>query len=169
MNKEDDNNKEEGLTQVYEIGYHIIPAVAIENLPGEVENLKNFLVKEGAVIISEEIPKMRELSFTMSKAIGGLKRKFDTAYFGWIKFDAANAPISKIKKFFDEYENILRFLLIKTVKGNTLFSASAPKAPPAPANKEKLREVSKDSAESEVKNKISELELDKSIDKLIAE
>ena len=49
----------------------------------EVENLKNFLVKEGAVIISEEIPKMRELSFIMSKAIGGLKKKFDTAYF-WL-------------------------------------------------------------------------------------
>lgn len=168
MKKEDDNKKEEGLTQVYEIGYHIIPAVAIENLPNEIENLKNFLAKEGAILISEEFPKMRDLSFTMSKAIGGSKRKFDTAYFGWIKFGIVDASIAKIKKFFDEYENILRFLLIKTVKENTLFSASAPKAP-ASANKDVLRTVSKDLAEKEIKSPISEAELDKTIDKLIAE
>lgn len=168
MKKEEDNNKEEGLTQVYEVGYHIIPAVAIESLSNEVENLKNFLTKEGAVIISEDFPKIRELSFTMSKAIGGSKRKFDTAYFGWIKFNIDNASISKIKKFFDEYENILRFLLIKTVKENTLFSAPTPK-PVISASKDELKMATKDLSDKDIKSSISEAELDKTIDKLIAE
>jgi len=163
--KENEKEKEGNNLQVYEVGYHIVSAVSAENLPNEVENIKNFLVKEGASIISEEFPKMRELSYSIKKTTGGAKRNFDTAYFGWIKFDAGEAPVAKIKKFLDENENILRFLLIKTVKENTLFS---PKIYDA-ALKEETKSVKKDSSAKEIKSPISQEELDKTIDKLIAE
>jgi len=164
--KENKQEKEGNNLQVYEVGYHIVSDVSIENLPNEVENIKNFLVKEGASIISEELPKMRELAYSIKKTVGGAKRNFDTAYFGWIKFDVGEASIAKIKKFLDENENILRFLLIKTVRENTLFS---PKIPVAVLVKEEIRAVKKDSAEKEIKSPISQEELDKTIDKLIAE
>lgn len=161
--------KKEEFTQVYEVGYHIVPAVAIENLPKEVENLKDFLVKEGAAIVSEEFPKMRDLSYLMSRIIGGTKRRFDTAYFGWIKFDAREASMTKIKKFLDENENILRFLLIKTVRESTLFSPIPPKTQPSPNRGEPAGAIKKGSMEKEIKSIISQEELDKTIDKLIAE
>lgn len=168
MEKKDENKKEkgEGSLHAYEVGYHIVPAIPVENLANEVENIKNFLAKEGAVIISEEFPKMRELAYSISKTAGGIKRNFDTAYFGWIKFDAGEAPIAKIKKFFDENENILRFLLINTVRENTLYS---PKIPDVVLVKEEPKAAKKDSSEKEIKSPISQEELDKTIDKLIAE
>ncbi|MEK7070694.1 MAG: 30S ribosomal protein S6, partial [Patescibacteria group bacterium] len=163
--KEDMKEKEEGKLQVYEVGYHIVPAVPMESLQGEVENIKNFLAKEGAAITSEEFPKLIELAYSISKVISGAKRNFNTAYFGWIKFDAGEAPVAKIKKFFDENENILRFLLIKTVKESTLFT---PKLFDT-STKEEAKSSKNDLSEKEIKSPISQEELDKTIDKLIAE
>jgi ribosomal protein S6 len=167
MEKKDENKKEkgEGGLHAHEVGYHIVPAVSVENLSNEVENIKNFLVKEGAVIIAEEFPKIRELAYSISKTVGGIKRNFDTAYFGWIKFDVGEATMAKIKKFFDENENILRFLLINTVRENTLFSPNLQDV----GAKEEIRAPKKEADEKEVKSPISQEELDKTIDKLIAE
>ena len=165
VEKEDIEEKEEGKLQIYEVGYHIVPAVPLENLQSEVENINNFLSKEGAAVTSEEFPKLIELAYSISKVAGGAKRNFNTAYFGWIKFDAGKAPVAKIKKFFDENENILRFLLIKTVKESTLFT---PKLFDA-SNREEAKTSKKELSEKEIKSPISQEELDKTIDKLIAE
>lgn len=167
MHKKEENKKEkeEAKLHAYEVGYHIVPTVSVENLSSEVEKIKNFIAKEGAVVVSEEFPKTRELAYSISKSIGGIKKNFDTAYFGWIKFDAGEAPIGKIKKFFDENENILRFILINTVKGNTIFSSNLS----GNEKKEELKLSKDDVAEKDAKSPISQEELDKTIDKLIVE
>lgn len=167
MEKKDESKKEENPAKVYEVGYHIIPDVSIENLAGEVDNIKNFLAKEGTMIISEEFPKLRDLAYTMPKVVGGARRKFDAAYFGWIKFDAGESSIIKIKKFFDENENILRFLLISTVRENTIFPAKI--ADIQVKEEIKALNLKKPPEKKEIKSPISEDELDKTIDKLIAE
>lgn len=173
VEKENKEKNEENILQVYEVGYHIVPAVPMENIANEVENIKNFLVKEGAEIISEEFPKILELSYSIKKSVGGMKRNFNTAYFGWIKFDAKENSTAKIKKFFDENENILRFLFIKTVKEDTLFSSreqntvSSKEETPPSKNKSSKED---DLLEKETKiSLVSREELDKTIDKLIAE
>lgn len=164
MEKKDENKKDEIIAKIYEIGYHIIPAVSAENLYSEVDKIKTFLAKEGATVISEEFPKLIDLAYVMPKIVGGARRKFDTAYFGWIKFNVGDASVAKIKKFLDENESILRYLLINTVSENTVFSAKVPDA--------QIKEEVKAKAESEkkeIKSPISQDELDKTIDKLIAE
>lgn len=166
IKKADNKEKKDNNLSAYEVGYHIVPAVSEENLPNEVESIKNFLTKEGAEIISEEFPKMRELAYSIKKTMDGGKRDFDVAYFGWIKFDALETPVNNIKKFFDENKNILRFILIKTVRENTLYS---PKGNDIVSIKEELKEIKKVQPEKEIKSPISQEELDKTIDKLIAE
>ncbi len=167
MEKKEENKMEEIFTKIYEVGYHIIPAVSVENLAGEVDKIKNFLTENGVEIISEEFPRLIDLAYTMPRVVGGARRKFDTAYFGWIKFDAGEAPIAKIKKFFEEDGNILRFLLINTVKENTVFSAKVPDV----QVREDIKDVKikSESEKKEIKSPISQDELDKTIDKLIAE
>ena len=87
----------------------------------------NFIVKEGGPPSSRKsFLNCVNSAYSIKKAANGIKRNFDTAYFGWIKFDAGDAPIAKIKKFFDENENILRFLLINTVREDTLYSPKIP-------------------------------------------
>lgn len=169
MEKIDDNKKEEIFAKIYEIGYHIIPVVAVENLSSEVDNIKNFLVKEGVEIISEDFPKLCDLAYTILKSVGGTRRKFDTAYFGWIKFDAREIPIAKVKKFLDENENILRYLLINTVKENTIFSAKTEDIQGKGEVKEIKKEKDQEMKIKEIKSPISEEDLDKTIDNLIAE
>ena len=166
VKKEDNKEKKDNNFNIYEVGYHIVPAVSEENLSNEIEAIKNFLIKEGVKIISEEFPRMFQLAYSIRKNMDDGKRDFDTAYFGWIKFDATEAPVTKIKKFFDENKNILRFLLIKTVRENTLYF---PKGSDAVSTIGELKEAKKDEREKEIKSPISQEELDKTIDKLIAE
>ncbi|HEY0908297.1 MAG TPA: 30S ribosomal protein S6 [Candidatus Paceibacterota bacterium] len=106
---------------VYEVGYHIVPAVSPEKLPAEVDAIKAVLSGNNAVTISEEAPKLRNLAYQMVKAIGPARHKYDTAYFGWIKFEAAPEAAIEIKKAMDANEKVLRYILIKTARENTLY------------------------------------------------
>jgi ribosomal protein S6 len=139
---------------VYEVGYHIVPAVSPEKLPAEVDAIKAVLGKNGATVISEEFPKLRNLAYQMVKAIGPARHRYDSAYFGWIKFEAQPESALEIKKALDGNEKILRYLLIKTVRENTLYG---PKI---------LGEEKKDAVKDETKEAAPE-DLDKSIDKLV--
>ncbi len=111
----------EGM-QVYELGFHIVPLVAEENLAAEMATIKSTLEKYGAVFITEDFPKMKALSYPMRKKIDATNHNFKSAYFGWVKFETKPAELPAIKSELDLNKNILRFLLIKTVRENTLMA-----------------------------------------------
>lgn len=140
---------------VYEVGFHIVPAVSPEKLPAEVDAIKAVLGGAKATIISEEFPKLRNLAYTMIKAIGPARHRYDTAYFGWIKFEAAPETSADIKKALDSNEKILRYILIKTVRENTLYGAKILPQEKAEEGKEGEKPASTE-------------EIDKSIEKLVA-
>jgi ribosomal protein S6 len=155
---------EQAENRIYELGFHVVSSIPEEKLPAEVTIIKDLLESNGAVIISEEFPKLRALSYTMTKVVGPKHLKFDTAYFGWVKFEMNPDAVSKIKNSLERNDNIIRFLIVKTVRENTM---TAPKPPAFKAD-------SKGVATGEIpKNKevtpISEAELDKTIDSLMVE
>lgn len=144
---------------VYEVGFHVVPTVSPENLPKEVDAIKAVLGGAKATIISEEFPKLRNLAYTMIKAVGPARHRFDTAYFGWIKFEGSADAVAELKKTLDASEKIIRHLIIKTVRENTLYG---PKI--LPQEKEAApKEDAKESAEAPATSE----EIDKSIDKLV--
>lgn len=149
-------------TQVYEVGYHIASSVSEENVGAEVAGIKKILGK--VEIISEENPKLIDLAYTIAKPIGGLRRKFDKAYFGWIKFSLPADEIVEIKKKLDAVENVIRFLLVKTVAENTLCGIKLI----AEENSKKKTYTKKEEKVSE-KTPASVEEIDKSIEELIKE
>jgi ribosomal protein S6 len=106
-------------SRVYELGYHIIPAISEEEAPKEAEALKDLIKRNGGVIISEEAPNRIDLAYTMYRTENGKKTKFDSAYFGGIKFEMDQASVHKIKEVLDINKNILRYIIFKTVKENT--------------------------------------------------
>lgn len=114
-----DDNKE---VAVYEIGYLLIPTISEEELTVAYTELKNTIIDEGASIIIDDMPKMIDLSYMMSKVIQNVKSKFNNAYFGWIKFEINKKDILNIKKKFSLNPLILRFLVLKTVRENTIAS-----------------------------------------------
>lgn len=109
------------LMQVYELGFHIVPTIAEEKVANVFGDIKSLLEKNGAVFISEEYPKMRPLAYTMFKNEAGKNEKFNFAYFGWVKYDLPKESAAEVKEKLEKNKEILRFLVIKTVRENTLY------------------------------------------------
>ena len=70
-------------------------------------------------MLAEESPILRELSYIMVKKIGTQNKNFDQGYFGWFKFELASLEIEEVKKAFELNPDMLRMLLITTIKENT--------------------------------------------------
>jgi ribosomal protein S6 len=110
---------------IYEVGYLFLPSIAEENLGGEVTEFKDLLTSKGAVLVSDEYPRMMELAYEMARSIANKKQKFSYGYFGWVKFEASTDVAVAIKDFCEKNEKFIRFLMIKTVRENTMSSKRA--------------------------------------------
>ena len=150
--------------KVYELGFHVFPFVAEERLPAEMASLKELVQKNQGFLIGEESsPKATKLAYKISKKIQNKKVDFDTAYFGWIKFEASPESVIKIENELKNAPNILRFLLIKSVRESGMIVSK-------PIHRVEA-EVRSPKNEKEIKEagEISEVEVDKAIDELVVE
>jgi len=144
---------------IYEVGYLMVPSIAEENLGGEVTAFKDTLGEQGASFISDEYPKMMELSYEMSRSINNKRQKFSYGYFGWVKFECTTDQAKVIKDGLDKNEKLVRYLMIKTVRESTM----SPKRPYGKQDGMKRRSV----ARVEETGPINEEVIDKEIDALI--
>lgn len=106
--------------RVYEVGYLLVPTIPGEEVPMLYGNIKELVTSMGGDMITDEMPRMIPLAYTMSKIVKNVKSKFDNAYFGWVKFTMSPDAILKLKTKLDLDTNIIRFLITKTVKENTI-------------------------------------------------
>ncbi|MFM7088593.1 MAG: 30S ribosomal protein S6 [Candidatus Paceibacterota bacterium] len=120
MKKVEKEEKFEGELRVYELGYLLIPTLGEEDAPAVYGNIKETISKLGGEFIMDEMPKMIPLAYTMDKVIQNIRHKFDSAYFGWVKFDMSPEGAAELKKKLDLDTNVLRFLITKTVRENTI-------------------------------------------------
>jgi ribosomal protein S6 len=150
----------EKRVKVYEVGYLLLPTIPEEHLATEVQAIKTAIEKEEGVFITEDFPKLRPLAYTMRKASAGQNQKFDKAYFGWIKFEVNPVAVPVITRELEKNGNILRSMVIATVRENTMFAQKAVFRPgtDTPAD-----------ATEEPKEKMSEEEIDKTIENLVVE
>ena len=114
----EDQMKEAG--KIYELAYIFVPTIPEENIPAEAGNLKEMLAHLGAIAIGEDFPKLIPLAYEMEKTISNKKQKFDSGYFGWFKFELEPENAIKLDEDLRRKENIIRFMIIKTVRENTM-------------------------------------------------
>jgi ribosomal protein S6 len=151
--------------RIYEVGYHIIPSVTEEGVSAEEASIKSVIEKNGGIVISGETPRLMELAYTIERVTESKREKFDTAYFGWVKFEIDPAQIAVLKEAFDTNRKILRSLMITTVRENTRsdvhpnLGRGERKAPTKAVSDEVVEE----------KAPVSEEELDRTIDELVVE
>jgi len=123
-NKDEDNISKEDINdvgeRVYELGYLLVPTIPAENVPISYGNLKDLVISQGGEVISDEIPKEIELAYMMSKVVKNVRSKFNSAYFGWIKFEMNPEQVLELKKKLDLDHTLIRFLILKTVRENTI-------------------------------------------------
>jgi len=112
--------EKEARLGVYEVGYIMLPTIAEENLGEEVTLFKDMFTEQGATFISDEYPKLIELAYEMTRSIANKKQKFSYGYFGWVKFECNTSQATLIKDILSKNEKLVRFLMIKTVRENTM-------------------------------------------------
>ncbi len=120
MTTEEINKEKEGVETVYEVSYLLLPSLAHEQVPAKHSSLKEMIEKAGGAVIMDENPVLIDLAYPMTKVIQTTQHKYSNGYFGWIKFEMASDGISSVKKSLDAHLDILRYLIIKTVRENTL-------------------------------------------------
>jgi ribosomal protein S6 len=149
--------------RVYELGYLLVPTIPEENVAGIYSNLKDLVSSLGGIHISDEMPKMIPLAYSMMKVVANVRSKFNTAYFGWVKFTMDSDKILELKKKLDFDPNVIRFLILKTVKENTIAAKRFVRG-----DMRKKPGVGK-TENSETVVPINKEEVDKEIDALVAE
>ncbi|MES3005876.1 MAG: 30S ribosomal protein S6 [Patescibacteria group bacterium] len=151
MSKEQqiDHTEQENDVKVYELGFHFVPTIAEDDVPVQFSHLKSMIEKRGGEFISEDFPKMIPLSYEISKTVKALKKRYNNAYFGWVKFTLAADQIGDLEKEVKAFEPILRYLVISTVKESTLVE---------PKEDRKLKEDSE--------GVVNEAQLDKKLEEL---
>ncbi len=149
---------------VYEVSYLLLPSLAMEQVPAKATGLKDMLSSLAGVIISDENPVLIDLAYPMTKVIGTDRHKATSGYFGWVKFEIGREGIALVKKNLDSNNDVLRYLIIKTVRENTLLNGKMKlqKEERVKRDEEDLESV----PEEPIKETITE-DLDKSIDELV--
>ncbi|MBI2630686.1 30S ribosomal protein S6 [Candidatus Nomurabacteria bacterium] len=151
--KDGNEIEKDANSRVYELAYLLVPTLSEEDVPVSYGNLKEMVSSFGGAVISNEMPKMIPLAYSMAKVISNLRNKFNTAYFGWIKFMMDSDKVLELKKKLDLDITVIRFLILKTVKENTIaakrfvrpdmhrkpkFAKEGTDEPAVPINKEEI-------------------------------
>lgn len=145
--------KEEGK-ELYEVGFHIVSSLAEEQVQEVFNSLKSNLAKHTEVT-AEKLPSLMRLAYTITKNIDRKNQRFDTAYFGWIKFIASSEEVETIKELFDSNDSVLRSIIVKTV-------SDAEEAAERLAEEESEEEISEEKEEVSEKKESKKSKEDKS-------
>jgi small subunit ribosomal protein S6 len=105
--------------KMYEIGYLLSPLVPEEKLDEEISALRKLIEDRKGFIMNEGRLKSRKLAYPINK--------FETAYFGWMKFLVNPEDVSKVKSSFKNPpsaqggggDKIIRFLITQIIAEKT--------------------------------------------------
>jgi len=167
-NKEENNIFEDDFVatepRVYEVGYLLVPSLKEEEIPTIYGNLKELISSLGGQAISDEMPVLINLAYTMQKVVQNVHQKYENAYFGWIKFFMDPEKALELKKKLDLDTNIIRFLILKTVKENTIASKRFVKD----SSRKRNGIINKNEEPKEEGSTINKEEIDKEIEAMVA-
>lgn len=108
--------------RVYELGYHLVPTISEENIPKASKAVRGMVERISKGILSEENPVFIDLAYTIVKTVDHKNKRFDNAYFGWIKFEAEPAGIAELEEGLKKDDNVLRYLIAKTLREDTFIA-----------------------------------------------
>ena|SRR3989339_633586 len=112
--------------RVYELGYHLVPTLAEEQIPEASGAVRGMIERISKDIIAEELPVFIDLAYQIVKTVEHKNKRFDDAYFGWIKFEASPESIAALEEELKKDDNVLRYLVVKTLREETFLSKKFP-------------------------------------------
>lgn len=148
-------------SKIYELSFILLPNLTEEKVAEEMSLISKLISSAEGDVISSENPVLIDLAYPMLKIISTTRHKVDQGYFGWIKFEMEPEKVLSVKQAIDAKDNIVRFMIIKTVRENTLLNGKMM------FRKEDKTKKTDDGTVDEVLPDINPEELDKSIDDLV--
>lgn len=110
---ENETANAQGEARLYELGVNLVPTLE-GNIDAAFETIKGYITSNGGAITAESKPALIELAYTMGKNIDSKWYRYNTAYFGWVKFTAQGEALAAIKEELDVEGNVLRYMIVKT-------------------------------------------------------
>ncbi len=154
--------KDANDSRIYEVGYLLVPSIPEEEVGAEYGNLKELISSLGGAVVSDEMPRMIGLAYQMSKVVSNIRYKYDNGYFGWTKFEMDPESVLELKKKLDMDAKVIRFLIIKTVRENTIASKRfigkdmiRRKPPTKKEDGEPVAEINKEEIDKEIEALVS--------------
>lgn len=167
-----EDTKDVSENRIYEIGYLFVPTIPEEEVAVSYSALKDQIVEFGGLTISDEMPTLIDLAYDMLKVHKNERSKFNKAYFGWVKFEIDPEKLEDLKKKLDAEAKVLRYLIIKTVRENTISSKKflgrdivRKKYTPRKEEKTVEKEIDKEAIDEEIDALVEETEEVKEVEK----
>jgi ribosomal protein S6 len=126
MNPMTENNEFTVDSRVYEISFIFDNKLDEGTALKKFDALKQSIATLGGSFISEEAPYMRELAYEMIRVQNNVNVRFNEGYFGWVKFELDADKVKNLEKGIKLDEQVVRYLIVKTVRENTVFTKRAP-------------------------------------------
>jgi small subunit ribosomal protein S6 len=139
----------------YELAFHVLPTVAEGEVATVFESLKDAITKHGGTVTNEEAPARIDLAYEIVKYLEGRNRKFTSAYFGWVRFEAPAEAIDEITEALEHTKELLRHLLVKLTKAEEAHPFFYHEAMAAEKRSETV-EIDAETAEVEAKEEAAE-------------
>ncbi len=108
--------------RVYEISYILVPTITEDAAAEKISSLKQSIAALGASFISEEEPYMRDLAYEMLRVIKNVNNRFDTGFFGWIKFELDPSKLTKVEKMWKLDEDVIRYIAVKADRDINIYT-----------------------------------------------
>lgn len=163
-------------TRVYEVGYLIMPSVVQDKVAEKVSAIRDLISSVKGAVLAEGEPKYIDLAYDMTVTIANKKTTYSQGYFGWIKCEMDPEATKKVHASLEANTDIIRFILIKTHKEDTLAPISEALAKEAEERFKKDREKNneahkpeRDEKDADSQEPASKEEIDETIEKLIVE
>lgn len=151
-------------TNVYEIGYHLLPTLSEDAVTEAVKGLMDTIKKEGAEFVGDRFPSKIPLAYPIAKRVAGKLLNFDSAYFGWVAFEVARTSAARLKEVLDAHPSVLRSLIVVTDRDAVAAAMSAAEIPMGPTGS-----IEKPKREAEVGGEMSEVALDEALQTIATE
>lgn len=121
-----ENNEITIEARVYEVSFIFDNKIEETEALAKANALKDSIAALGGSFISEETPYIRELAYEMVRVQNNINVRFNVGHFGWIKFEMDPGTVPSIEKQLKSDEQVVRYIIIKTVRENTVFTKRAP-------------------------------------------
>lgn len=125
--KNDAEMKEEtventGGSRVYELGFHLDPELAQEEVKKAYQAIRALAEEKGALVAEGE-PQKIPLAYRISRQEPAGRRDFDSAFFGWVAYETSAENHEEVLLSMKGNSKVVRFIDLVTTKDAARHSA----------------------------------------------